>query len=90
MGDRLRLRDSGLEWRAVEGEVVALDVDASQYLAINETGRLLWEALAAGATQDELTQLLMAGAGIDRAIAARDAEAFVAALDRRGLLAHGE
>jgi hypothetical protein len=86
MDERLRLRDRNLEWRAVEGEVVALDVEASQYLAINATGRGLWEALASGATRAELADLLATEHGVHRASAVRDAEAFLAALERRGLL----
>jgi hypothetical protein len=85
---RLRLRDGDLDWREVEGEVVVLDLRESRYLAINRTGQVLWEALAKGATNDELIERLVEAGGIERARAAADVDAFTAELDSRGLLLH--
>ncbi len=87
--EQQRLRGADLEWRSVEGEVVALDVSESLYLGVNRSGRALWEALADGATRSELSQALIDEYGIDRASAERDTDAFLAELDRRGLLASG-
>ncbi|MGA2470743.1 MAG: PqqD family protein [Solirubrobacteraceae bacterium] len=86
MSEKLRLREAGLEWRTVDGEVVALDVAASAYLAVNESGRLLWEALGAGTTRGKLIELLTANYGLDRTVAERDIDEFLAELGRRGLL----
>ena len=45
----LRLRSRALEWRIVEGEVIAIDGDTSQYLGVNGSGALLCsEELADG------------------------------------------
>jgi hypothetical protein len=85
----LRLREERLEWRAVEGEVVALDVGESAYLAINESGRKLWEALSSGTTRSALVEILTASYERDRADAEREVDAFLAELDRRGLLDQG-
>ena len=87
MSDRLQLRSDRLEWRAVDGEVVALDVRTSEYLAINVSGRLMWEALARGATRDGLVRLLIDEYALDPTNAERDAELFIAELRRRDLLA---
>jgi Coenzyme PQQ synthesis protein D (PqqD) len=81
-----KLRDADLDWREVEGELVALDLRESRYLAINRTGRVLWSALAEGATQDELIERLVESFDIERARAAADVEAFTAELESRDLL----
>lgn len=83
---RLALREVDLEWRAVEGEVVALDVTRSLYLGVNSSGRILWEALAHGATRAGLVRALLDAYALDGATAERDTDAFLAALDRGGLL----
>jgi hypothetical protein len=82
----LRLREADLDWREVEGELVALDLRESRYLAINRTGRVLWSALAEGATRDELIERLVGAFGIERARAAADVDAFTTELESRGLL----
>jgi Coenzyme PQQ synthesis protein D (PqqD) len=83
---RLRLRDADLDWREVEGELVVLDLRQSRYLAINRTGRVLWAALAEGATNDELIERLVEAFAIGRARAAADVDAFTTELESRGLL----
>jgi hypothetical protein len=82
----LRLRDTDLDWREVEGELVALDLRESRYLAVNETGKHLWSALAEGATRDELVQGLVDGFDVERSRAEADVDAFVGELEARGLL----
>ncbi|MGD0196621.1 MAG: PqqD family protein [Solirubrobacteraceae bacterium] len=83
----LRLRDTNLEWRAVEGEVVALDMTKSAYLAVNDSGRRLWEELARGTTRNALVELLVSSYGLDRDRAETDTAAFLSELEQRGLLA---
>jgi Coenzyme PQQ synthesis protein D (PqqD) len=81
-----KLRDADLDWREVEGELVALDLRESRYLAINRTGQVLWTALAEGATEDELTERLVEAFDIERTRAAADVNAFTTDLESRGLL----
>jgi hypothetical protein len=73
----------------VEGQVVGLDMGASEYLAANRSGALIWPRLADGATPAELAERLMIAYGIDRATAERDVEDFLAILAARGLLDAG-
>jgi len=87
MGERLRLRAGGLEWRSVEGEVIAIDVPRAQYLGANRSASLLWEALGEGATEQELAELLVDRYAIDRLTAERDVAAFIEDLETHGLLA---
>lgn len=85
----LTLRTSELPWRAVEDDVVALDLAASRYLGVNATGALLWERLAGGATERELVEALAESHPDARDRAAADVRAFVEELSRRGLLSGG-
>ena len=82
-----RLRSDAIEWREVEGEVVALDVRTSQYLAVNATGAALWPLLAAGATRDELVTTLVERFETDAETAGGDVDAFLGALAEQDLLA---
>jgi hypothetical protein len=82
----LKLREDALVWREIDGEVVAVDVDASTYLGANPSGTLLWRLLADGASRDELVDALVEGFGIDADRARADTEAFLASLSARSLL----
>jgi hypothetical protein len=82
----VRLRPGSVEWRDVEGEVVAVDLRTSEYLAINRTGAALWRGLVAGATPAALAECLMADFDVEPSVAGRDVGEFLAALQQRGLL----
>jgi hypothetical protein len=82
----LRLRDRALEWRVLQDETIVLDLEGSRYLAINDTGTLLWPLLAAGATRAQLVAAVTARWDIEPGQAARDVDAFCRALDDEGLL----
>ena len=86
MAGTLRLRDTELDWRAVESEVVALDLRRSNYLAVNSSGAKLWDALASGATRDQLIDLLIADFAISREAAEQDTDAFLQMLVDQDLL----
>ncbi|HMC39636.1 MAG TPA: PqqD family protein [Acidimicrobiales bacterium] len=81
-----RLRQEGVLWQEVASQIVVLDAGRSVYLAVNETGTLLWHALAQGCTTDRLAGILVEEFGIDPDQAAADVAWFVADLDQRGLL----
>ena len=85
----IRLREDALEWREVEGEIVALDLPAREYLAINRTGAAIWPLLASGATREELVGRLVSEFGIGHASATRDAGDFVSQLQDRDLVEGG-
>jgi hypothetical protein len=86
VADDLRLRVDDLEWREVDGRIVALDVRASEYLSINRTGTAVWLALVDGAERKELVASLMSAFAIDEATAGRDLDAFLTSLRERKLL----
>jgi hypothetical protein len=84
---RLQLRDDGLKWREIDGELVAVDVLTSTYVSANPSGMALWQALAKGATREALVDELVDSYGIDRERAGGDVDAFLDDLRRRDLLA---
>ena len=83
----LTLRADALDWRAIEGEVIALEGRTATYLSANRSGSLLWDALARGTTRAELVALLGAEFGIDDHRAAADVDAFLSQLAEHDLLA---
>lgn len=91
MGDdddaTLRLRDEGLNWREIDGEVVVLDVERSHYLNLNATGCVLWLMLAEGATERQLVDKLIAEFDVTEAMARADVKTFVTRCRENGLLA---
>jgi hypothetical protein len=86
MADQLKVRADALEWRKVEGEIVALDLRRSLYLAINPSGAVLWPALVEGATRDELVEKLCVECGLDGATAEADTDVFIEDLAEHDLL----
>jgi hypothetical protein len=73
---QLRLKH-GVEWQHVEDEVVVLDLDASVYLAVNDTGAMLWPLVAKGTTQHQLVEELTTRFQIGDDDARADVAAFV-------------
>jgi hypothetical protein len=83
----LKLRETDLHWREIDGEIIALEARGSQYVAANGAGTVLWRALLGGTTRDGLADELVREYGIDRQRAMADADRFVVALAEQGLLA---
>ncbi len=81
-----RLKPSAVDWRIADGEVVALDVANSRYLAVNRSGAVLWPLLAEGATRDRLRDALVERYGQEEEVATKDVRAFLGWLDESGLL----
>lgn len=82
----LRLRADSLFWRETDGEVVALDADASRYLAANPAATTLWKRLGEGATEADLADTLCERYEVSREVAEADVKTFVEQLSARGLL----
>jgi hypothetical protein len=87
----LRLDDSRVSWRRVDEDIVAIDLQTSEYITVNASGRSLWLSLAEGTNEDELVlalqaEALQANAVLDGASARRDVGAFLTAMRSRGLI----
>jgi len=83
----LKLREDGLEWREVEGEVIVLDLDGNVYISLNGTGAVCWHALAEGTTREEMLRRVTTRFDVDEERAAADIDAFLSRLGEQGLLA---
>lgn len=86
MDATLRLDRTAVEWRHVEGEVVALDLRDSMYLGINEAGAVLWPLLAEGTTRADLVDTLAERFALEPDRATADVDAFLTMLRERDLL----
>jgi hypothetical protein len=86
MSERIQIRAGVIEWRDVEGEVVALDLRNKTYLAVNRTGAAIWPALVSGADRGELLVLLLENFSASQDEAAADLDAFLAELAEQDLL----
>ena len=81
-----RLRADAVEWRLIEGEIVAIDLQRAEYVLINASGAALWPSLVEGATRDELVQQLVERYDLSVVDAAADVDAFLDSLASRSLL----
>jgi hypothetical protein len=82
----LKLRAEAVDWRKVEGQVVALDRAGSVYLAINEAGTELWPAIVEGTTRKQLVRILLDTFDVQPDSASADVDSFVSYLSERSLL----
>jgi hypothetical protein len=82
----LRLQNGTVDWREVDGALIALERSEAVYLAGNESATILWRALATGTTDTALAELLVAKYGISQETARIDVAQFLAGLESRGLL----
>jgi hypothetical protein len=86
MTETIRLRDELIEWREIDGEIVALDRPAGEYIAVTGSGATLWPLLVAGTTTAALADALSTRFDVEPATAGRDVERFVSTLAARGLI----
>ena len=77
-------RAEGWAVETLGDEVVMLDPSRDRYLRLNRTGALLWSALEAPATVEELAGRLADAEGIPAERANRDALAFLSSLIEHG------
>jgi hypothetical protein len=82
----VRLRGEGLIWRRAGDELIALDLDSSQYFAANETATAVWDALADGATREELVTMLCARFEVEQHVAEADIGRLLSSLQTEGLI----
>jgi hypothetical protein len=81
-----RLRDNKVAWRRAGDEAVVLDLNRSNYHALNAAGTLLWERLREWATAEQLAGLLVECFGITPEEAAGDVVHFLTECIDVGLL----
>ncbi|MBQ2952384.1 MAG: PqqD family protein [Clostridia bacterium] len=86
--EKLRIR-TGYQLRTVAGRTVVVPtedtLDTNVMIVLNETGKLLWDRLSAGATPEELVSALLAEYDVSQDVARSDVQAFIARMRQRGL-----
>ncbi len=70
----------------IEGQIVALDIRTSTYLAINRSGARLWPMVAEGTDREALVERLVSDYDVAPVQATADVDAFLDLLHKRGLL----
>jgi hypothetical protein len=83
---RYRVRTKGVTWRALDDQIVVLDLESSQYLSVSGAGTEIWPQLLQGATVEELVRSLVDAFDIDEATARTDTRTFLDDLRARNLL----
>ena len=86
MTDQIIARSEDLEARAVEDELVLLDLRTQTYLSLNPTGAHLWPLMVEGTDRAALVDALCRRHDIPLAVAERDVDALVAQLREADLL----
>lgn len=82
----MHLRQDGLTAREVDGTLMVLDLTTSQYFGIRGSGRVVYDALTAETSVEDLVRAVTSEYDIDADTARADVEAFIAKLDEAGLL----
>ena len=70
----------------LDGEAVLLQPEGGMYYGMNEVGTLLWERLEEPATVGDLRDALLSEFDVDRAVADRDLQGFLADVEAAGLV----
>ena len=82
-------RTVNIDERRIDDNTVVLDGEGAAYFALNETGTVLWELLATGATSDELATALVAAFDVAPERARDDVATFLTLLRDHSLLEDG-
>ncbi|HLR27775.1 MAG TPA: PqqD family protein [Ruania sp.] len=82
----MKLRDDGIIWQELDGELVMMDLHRSVYLTTNGAGTFLARLLTEERSLEELASALSGEYGIDPGSARTDAGAFVDQLVAKDLL----
>ena len=72
--------------RAVDGELVLLNLDNEQYYGLDAIGAAMWDALTTAATLPEAIQELLEAYEVDKETLTQDVEKLLQELNARGLV----
>lgn len=86
----MKIRDGFIRKTIAGSEVVLAVGEAAEHfngtITLNDSGKLLWEALEAGCDMDGLVQKLLEVYDVDEGLARADAEKFVANLKKYNIV----
>lgn len=75
-----------LSWRTVGDSIVVLDLRTSRYLSVTGSGKLIWEMLAEGATEDEIVAGVLTEYDVEEAVGRSEVLRFLDTLRDKQLL----
>lgn len=73
-------------WGEMDGEALLLDLVSGSYFSLDELGKLIWEKLGDGQTEDEIVQSITESYEVDEATSRADVKEFLEKLQAAGLL----
>lgn len=82
----VKLDDTVLAWRQIQGDVVVVDLRNSEYFSLTASAQHLWPLLARGTTAEELSASLVAEYEIPAETARQDVHLLCEDLRHRGVL----
>jgi hypothetical protein len=85
-GSRYMVRSSGITARALDDQVVVLDLETSLYLNVTGAGAVVWPLLVAGTTLDAMVDAVLEVYDVEPDVARADLLTFLADLGERKLL----
>ncbi len=80
------LRTDAITWRALDDQIVVLDLESSLYLNVTGAGAVVWKLLQDTTTLDAMVDAVLEVYDVDDATARADLQAFLDDLAGRHLL----
>jgi len=80
------VRSSGITARALDDQVVILDLETSLYLNVTGAGAVVWPLLVGGVTLEAMVDAVLEVYDVEPDLARADLEVFLADLGERKLL----
>lgn len=83
---RFAIEKDRVSWRVIDGEAVILNLDNGLYYDLNETGTVIWEAIAEGKTFRQVLEELQRKYQLDDKRLEGDLKKIVRDLKKEGLI----
>lgn len=87
--DALRPNERSVSSEEIDGEAILMNHDTGMYFNSTGSGGLIWRAISLGASRDQIVDALAAHYQLEPDAVRSDVTAFVAELDRHGLIVSG-
>ena len=87
--DALRPNDRTVSSEEIDGEAIVMNHDSGVYFNSTGSGALIWRAISQGASRDQIVDALAAHYALEADAVRSDVTAFIADLERHGLIVSG-
>lgn len=87
--DSLRPNERSVSSEEIDGEAILMNHDTGMYFNSTGSGGLIWRAISMGASRDQTVAVLAAHYDLESDAVRADVTAFIAELDRHGLIVSG-